>query len=138
MLSEDEILVEAIGSLSGGLGRHGAQFAAKRLKKNVHEIELQLPSALRGAVAQVYRVLLTAGSPVAEPVDPDPDADPRTIRFLVGAGMGGLNPVLVTAVLRSTGAQTTGLLLRAAAKEGLIKQRAGEKTAVRIAALLAQ
>jgi hypothetical protein len=57
---------------------------------------------------------------------------------ITGDGVGGLNPVLVTAVLTRAEATVTNVLLRAAAKEGLIKQRAGEKTAKRIAGLLAE
>jgi len=39
MQDEDELLLEALGARGGG----GARFAAKRLKKDVHEIELRLP-----------------------------------------------------------------------------------------------
>jgi hypothetical protein len=40
--------------------------------------------------------------------------------------------------MSSDGGKRHSVLLRAAAKEGLIKQRAGEKTAKRIAGLLAE
>jgi hypothetical protein len=137
MQDEDELLVEALGALGGGLGRGGAQFAARRLKKNVHEIDLRLPLAIGDAVERVYHVLAAVGD-LVDPGQPDPAASQPTIRVITGGGAGGLNPVLVTAVLRRTEADVTSVLLRAAAKEGLIKQRAGEKTAKRIAGLLAE
>ncbi|MEU4886541.1 MULTISPECIES: hypothetical protein [Streptomyces] len=49
-----------------------------------------------------------------------------------------MNPVVVTALVTRGGEHTSAVRLRAAAKEGLIKQRAGEKTAVRLAALLSE
>ncbi|MGW1505906.1 hypothetical protein ACWCQW_46855 [Streptomyces mirabilis] len=48
-----------------------------------------------------------------------------------------MNPVLITVSLTSDGPEHTAVSVRGAAKEGLIKQRAGEKTAKRITELLA-
>jgi hypothetical protein len=50
--------------------------------------------------------------------------------------MGGMNPVVVTALVTREGVGLSKIRLRAAAKEGLIKQRAGEKTAARLATSL--
>lgn len=47
-----------------------------------------------------------------------------------------MNPVVVTALVTTGGASDSQVRLRAAAKEGLIRQRAGELTAARLAALL--
>ncbi|WP_369241871.1 hypothetical protein AB5J56_43730 [Streptomyces sp. R21] len=137
MQDEDGLLVEALGALAGGLGRRGAEFTAKRLKKNVHEIDLRLPLAFEDAVERTHDVLTALGRQV-DPLEPQPSADRRTIRVIAAGGAGGLNPVVVTAVLTRAEAAATGVLLRAAAKEGLIKQRAGEKTAQRVAMLLAE
>lgn len=137
MQDEDELLAEALGAAGGGLGRRGTEFAAKRLKKNVHEIDLRLPLAFEGAVERVHDVLAAMGRQV-DPVPPEPSTNRRTIRVITGGGAGGMNPVLVTAVLTRAEAGATSVLLRAAAKEGLIKQRAGEKAAKRIAGLLAE
>jgi len=137
MQDEDELLVEALGAVAGGSGRRGAEFVAKRLKKNVHEIDLRLPLAIEDAVERVRHVLAAVGRQV-DPVQTEPCTNRRTIRVITGGGTGGLNPVLVTAVLTRAEAKVTSVLLRAAAKEGLIKQRAGEKTAKRIAELLAE
>lgn len=138
MQDEDELLVEALGALvGGGPGRRGTEFAAKRLKKNVYEIDLRLPLAIEDAVERVYHVLAAVGR-LVDTTQPEPTANQPRIRVITGGGAGGLNPVLVTAVLTRTEEKATSVLLRAAAKEGLIKQRAGEKTAKRIAGLLAE
>ncbi|MEV8098638.1 hypothetical protein [Kitasatospora sp. NPDC085879] len=132
---EDRVLAEAIGSIGG----RGAAFVARRLPKNVHEIGLRLPLGLARAEARVtgllarigHRVAPRRGERAAERV-----AGRRTIRVMTGGGAWNMNPVLVTAVLTAEGPEETLLHLRAAAKEGLIRQRAGEKTAHRVAALL--
>ncbi|GLW48773.1 hypothetical protein Stsp02_44350 [Streptomyces sp. NBRC 14336] len=133
---EDRILADGLGALgaaSGGSGRL-VRAVAKRLKKDVHEIELLVPLPFHETVERVFGVIGGVGRAV-EPL-PAGTAEERTIRVVTGGGVGGLNPVVVTArVLRSAEA-TTEVRLRAAAKEGLIKQRAGEKTAVHLAARL--
>ncbi|WP_307806549.1 hypothetical protein [Streptomyces sp. FH025] len=135
MQDEDELLVEALRAIGGS----GAAFTAKLLKKNVHEIDLSLPLAFEDAVLHMYRVLVTVGHQVDRQPLPKPSESRHTIRVMAGGrGVIPSNPVLVTATLTRTDPQSTAVLLRAAAKEGLIKQRSGEKTAERIAALLAQ
>ncbi|MZE79630.1 hypothetical protein GTY57_22380 [Streptomyces sp. SID5475] len=136
---EDEILtgeIAALGTVVGASGRLTGR-VAKRLKKNVHEIDLVIPLPFDDAVKRVADVLGGAGQAV-EPVHVEPGGDRRTIRVVAGAGIGGMNPVVVTALVTRGGEHTSAVRLRAAAKEGLIKQRAGEKTAVRLAALLSE
>lgn len=138
MQDEDELLVEALGAVGGRRrGRRGAEFAARRLKKNVCEISLTLPLAIEDAVERVYDVLAPEGR-LSGAAQPEPTASQPTIRVITGGGSWGLNPVLVTVVLTRTEEKVTSVLLRAAAKEGLIKQRAGEKTARRVAGLLSE
>ncbi|MFE9098090.1 hypothetical protein [Streptomyces sp. NPDC007264] len=135
--SEDDILAEelaalgAVGGGSGGLTR----LVAKWMKKNVHEIDLVVPLPFDDAVKRVVNVLGRAGRMV-EPVHVEPGRNLGTIRVVAGGGAGGLNPVVVTALVTEDGAGGSKVRLRAAAKEGLIKQRAGEKTAARLAASL--
>lgn len=137
---EDQILAAAIGALgagSGGLGGgRAATFAAKRLKKNVHEIGLSLAMPLDAAAAHVAAVLARAGH-LLDAEDTRPTGA-RAVRAVVGGGYGSLNPVLITVGLSEDGPERTTVSVRGAAKEGLIKQRAGEKTAKRIAELLAR
>jgi hypothetical protein len=49
-----------------------------------------------------------------------------------------MNPVLITVGLTADRPESTSIRVRGAAKEGLIKQRAGEKTAKRVVGLLTQ
>ncbi|MEC4573194.1 hypothetical protein [Streptomyces virginiae] len=142
---EDLILTEALGAVGasggGSGGRFGAKFAARRLKKNVHEVELTVegvsPAEAAGRTADL---LLRMGTPVrtAGVQPPDGVRVVRVVRVLVGGGFGNMNPVLVTVTLTGTGQETTEVRVRGAAKEGLIKQRAGEKTARQVATLLTQ
>ncbi|MFJ4359054.1 hypothetical protein ACIP25_22610 [Streptomyces massasporeus] len=137
--SEDQILVEelaALGAVSGGSGRLTG-LVARLLKKNAHEIDLVVPLPFNDAVQRVVGVLEGAGRS-GRSAHLESGRDQEMIRVVAGGGAGGMNPVVVTAlVTRGTGNRTE-VKLRAAAKEGLIKQRAGEKTAARLAALLSQ
>ncbi|NEE07922.1 hypothetical protein G3M58_15850 [Streptomyces sp. SID7499] len=136
---EDRILVQelaALGAVSGGSGRLTG-LVARLLKKNATEIDLVVPLPFHGAVQRVVRVLEGAGRP-GRSAQVESGRDQEMIRVVAGGGGAGMNPVVVTAlVTRGTGNRTE-VRLRAAAKEGLIKQRAGEKTAARIAELLSR
>ncbi|WP_030263989.1 hypothetical protein [Streptomyces sp. NRRL B-24484] len=132
MDDEDEILAEALGSLGG----RGARFVARRLPKNVREITLHLPMPTAEARTRVSAVLGMQGRRIA-PRRSAPAEERRALRVLTGGGAWNMNPVLVTVLLAAGEAEdTTVVRLRAAAKEGLIRQRAGEKTAERVARLL--
>ncbi|WP_406002779.1 hypothetical protein [Streptomyces sp. NBC_00829] len=136
--SEDEILADELGVLASGTSGGGrlTRFVALRMKKNVHEVDVVLPFPFEQAVARVAKELGRAGRRI-DLAHGEPGSDQLTIRVLVGAGAGGLNPVVVTALVTKAAENSSEVRLRAAAKEGLIKQRAGERTAARLAALLA-
>ncbi len=55
------------------------------------------------------------------------------LRTVVGAGAMGLNPAVVTVTIAGKGPSPTTVHIRGAAKEGLIKQRAGREAAERVA-----
>ncbi|MCK8438524.1 hypothetical protein G3I77_37685 [Streptomyces sp. D2-8] len=135
--SEDDILADELAALAARTGGGGGltRFVAKLMKKNVHEIDLVVALPFEDAVKRVAKVLEQAGRTVG-PV-PEPGEDRRTIRVVASGGYGGLNPVVVTALVTRGDASSSDVRLRAAAKEGLIKQRAGERTATSLAALLA-
>ncbi|GGV87601.1 hypothetical protein ABZ178_17940 [Streptomyces massasporeus] len=137
--SEDQILVEelaALGAVSGGSGRLTG-LVARLLKKNAHEIDLVVPLPFDDAVQRVVGVLEGAGRS-GRSAHLESGGDQEMIRVVAGGGAGGMNPVVVTALVTRGAGNRTEVKLRAAAKEGLIKQRAGEKTAARLAALLSQ
>ncbi|MFJ6982511.1 MULTISPECIES: hypothetical protein [unclassified Streptomyces] len=137
--SEDEILAAGLAALAGsvGGGRGGLTGrVARRMKKNVHETDVPLPLPYERAVGYVTAFIAGHGRPLEATLSAA-DATSVTLRMVTGGGAGGLNPVVVTAVVTAAGDAAVTVRLRAAAKEGLIKQRAGEKTAVRLAAELA-
>ncbi|MFE4693335.1 hypothetical protein ACFRH6_25230 [Streptomyces sp. NPDC056749] len=130
--SEDQILAEelaALGAVGGGSGRL-VRVVAKLMRKNVHEIDLLVPLPFADAVKRVSGVLARAGR-IVETV-PVRLGEDETIRIVAD----GLNPVVVTARVLKADENSSEVWLRASAKEGLIRQRAGEKTAVRLAAQL--
>ncbi|WP_267077734.1 hypothetical protein [Streptomyces sp. NBC_00059] len=136
--SEDQILAEelaALGAVGGGSGRL-VRVVAKLMRKEVHEVDLLLPLPFGDAVKRVSGVLGRAGR-VVETVPVRPGED-ETVRIVAGGGAGGLNPVVVTVRVLKADEDTSEVWLRAAAREGLVRQRAGEKTAVLLAAQLSR
>ncbi|MFJ3621934.1 hypothetical protein ACIPSH_27840 [Streptomyces iakyrus] len=133
---EDELLADELAALAAVAGGWGGltRFVAKLMRKNVHEIELVVALPFEDTVERVARVLGRAGRRVC--LGSEPRAGQRMIRVVAGGGVGGMNPVVVTALVTKGGASDSQVRLRAAAKEGLIRQRAGERTAARLAALL--
>jgi hypothetical protein len=64
------------------------------------------------------------------------ETTPSSVSAVMGGGIGGLNPVVATVGVEQV---ATGwrVRVRGVAKEGLVKQRAGQKTAARMAERLA-
>jgi hypothetical protein len=131
---EDALLVRAIGDL-GSLGgvRRGAAMGVRRLKKNVLEIDLALDMPPQAAADRARQVLSQQG----KLLNINGDDGSATIAVgMVGAGAGNLNPAVVTVTIDKA-ENGSKLVIRGAAKEGLIKQRAGDAAAKRVAAALA-
>lgn len=117
MLAEDEILARELGRL-GGIG---ARLVARLLATNVGEREVTLLAGaeqVRAAVRQVF----------ASHIEDERD---DSIRVRVGAGKMNLNPALITFRLTAGPGSGTTVRVRGAAKEGWLKQRAGEQAADR-------
>lgn len=141
--SESQILAEELAALGGASGAGGrvVGVVARLMRNNVHEIDLRLPLPFDDAVKVVSDVLGAAGRAVGTgPADSasggGESGDGTTIRVVASGGSGGLNPVVVTARVSGAGQGSSEVLLRGAAKEGLVKQRAGEEVALRLAAQL--
>jgi hypothetical protein len=142
---EDRILVEALGDLgasaggaggllgggAGGLfggrsgGRRGARAAAGRLRADRCELELEAASAPE-TVLSAARQLLGAEGRLIE--DEEIPIEPPQVWALVGSGGGGFNPALVRVLARRRDGGSS-VAVRGVAKEGLIKQRGGERAA---------
>jgi hypothetical protein len=155
---EDELLLAAMmrlgaagGALGGALGgaaaggsglagaagaRGGARGAArgfKRTKKDVAEQAVQLGMDVPQASQLVYRALGSVGQLVGSETRDDGSV---ALRAMLGVGLGGLNPAVVTARIGPGPAGTAMVSLRAAGREGLIKQHPADKALAKIAPLL--
>jgi hypothetical protein len=133
---EDEILVNAVGDLGRlAVGRgQGAEFAARKMRKNVLELDLEVSMTPAAATRRAEEVLADQGALIR--TEPGGQDAPVAVVGLVTAGFGNLNPAVVTVTIRPS-EYGSRLVVRGAAKESLIKQRAGEAAAKRIAAALA-
>jgi hypothetical protein len=129
---ESQLLVEGMGAVFGGAIRTGAVAAVKRMRVNLFETDVTLRLPLAKAVARVKSLLEEAGSLI----DEGPADNGHRLRGMMGAGSMNMNPTVVTVTLSETGPSATAARIRAVAKEGLIKQRAGQKAAERVAGLL--
>ena len=150
--SEDELLLAAMirmgaktgaigGGIAGALGsgagaRGGARGAArvfKRTKRDVSTATSVLAMSASAASELVCRVLAVAGDLVGTESRED---GTFAARALIRVGVGGLNPAVVTAVITGGPEGTVGVELRAAGREGLIKQHPADKALAKVSALL--
>jgi hypothetical protein len=122
-LDEDELLAGALGVAVSG-----------QLRKSVLEIDLTLVMPPAAAAERARQVLGELGRELG--VRDDGETADTQVVGIVGAGAGNLNPAIVTVTIRAAG-QGSKLVVRGAAKEGLIKQHAGGKAARRVAEALA-
>jgi hypothetical protein len=134
---EDELLIQAVGNVGGRVspgGRRGAERAARRLRKDVFEVDLVVSMSPQAAADRAAEVISEHGSLLdLEGTGGDPGTQ---VVGIVGSGAANLNPAVVTVTIRAS-SEGSRLVIRGAAKEGLIKQRAGEKAAKRVAAAMA-
>jgi hypothetical protein len=135
-LDEDELLAGALGALGGQVAGPAARYrverVARRLRKNVLELEAEVDFRPSAAMARVQQVLAERGRFLGSE---DAVGPAQRCVGVVWSGIANLNPAIITVTIRPVG-YATMLLVRGAAKEGLIKQRAGEKAAREIAAAL--
>jgi hypothetical protein len=130
-MPEDDSLGEALDRVHPG-GKADSRF----LRHDVGEVERELALGFGPAVEHIRTVLtgLTGGH--AEPDALLAGHDRAVGRVVVGGGFFAMNPVVVTVTATRNGEHATAVHVRAVAPEGLIKQRAGRKTAARVMALL--
>ncbi len=128
---KDKILSRELGKLGGP----GASLTSRLLPNDVLELTMETSSPPEKTLETVFTILSQEGK-ITETHESDPNTS--AVCAVVGAGFWNLNPALVEVRIVSTINHVTKLLIIGTAKEGLIKQRAGEKAARRIADLLAQ
>jgi hypothetical protein len=125
---EAEILARELGKLGG----FGAKWAAKKLSTVEYESSLELHGTSQDVAHRVATAVLPIGREIPEfPVQPEKGK----YSLLIGGGTGGLNPTIAHLHIDESG-QTTRVKVRAAAKEGIVKQRTAEGVVKRIEALL--
>ena len=107
---------------------------ARRLNKNVHELDLMAAAPPDEIAERVASLLGSLGRIVDQQ---NSGAGEMVVRGVFGAGAMNLNPALVTVTMSAGADGSTAVHIRGAAKEGVIKQRAGQKAAERIAEQLA-
>lgn len=128
---KDKILSRELGKLGGP----GASLASRLLPNDVFELTMETSSPPEETLEIVFTILSQEGE-ITETRKSDPDT--LAVCAVVGSGFWNLNPTLVEVRIVSTTDNVTKMSIIGTAKEGLIKQRAGEKAARRIADLLAQ
>ena len=146
---ERQILVRALGELGadagafggrlgaglagmlGGrrAGERGAAGVARRLREDRCELSIELAMAPEDVLSMAAEVLAHEGSLLDDEL---PALEHDEVWGLVGAGAGGLNPAVVRVAAMPAGQGRSTTIVRAAAKEGLIGQRGGQKAAARV------
>lgn len=130
--SIERILEQEIGKLGaiggGEAGRHGAQFAARHLPNDVFEATVELDVG----ADQATHMFGAGISAVGEDIDGDPGRANPVLRAIVPAGMMDLNPAVVEVEIVPVDPAHSRVILTGTAKEGLIKQHAGEKAVRRV------
>jgi hypothetical protein len=129
--TEDKILAREIGKLGGP----GGNLAARWLPNNVLELTLETSNSPEKALQTAFTVLRQAGRIIE---DRRGDTKEPKVWAVVGSGFWNMNPALVKVRVVSAAEGMTQLAISGTAKEGLIKQHAGDKAAKRIANLLSQ
>ena len=106
---------------------------ARKLPTDAFQLELQLQADAEAVLRTTFSVFQEEGDIrddiVADTINP-------TVSAVVGSGFLRLNPAIVTVEVIPSGDKSTSVLIIGMAKEGLIKQHAGQKAAERIAKLL--
>jgi hypothetical protein len=128
--------VTHVAGLAGAGARGGARGAArgfKWTKKDVSEQSVRPGGDFAGVCNRVHGVLASAGQLVGSEQRGDGAV---VFRALLGVGVGGLNPAVVTAVVGIGPDGAVTVALRAAGREGLIKQHPAGKALARITPLL--
>jgi len=131
---EDELLLNAnieFGALFGA--QRGAELVARRMRKNVLEVDLDVSMTPDAAAKRVEEVLADEGALIR--AGPGAEDAPYEVVGLVTAGLWNLTPAVVTVTIRPSD-YGSRLVIRGAAKEPLIKQRVGEAAARRVATAL--
>ncbi len=137
-LSSDEILAAelkklAIKSTGKKTGAGLVSWVAGKMPSNACRLELHFEQDPETVLRRAVDLLDEQGE-IRH--DVEFDSDHPTVSAVIGSGFLGLNPAVVILEMIPQGESGTCVTVFGLAKEGLIKQRAGEKAARKIADLL--
>ena len=121
---EVELMIDGLGRIGG----FGARFMARLLPTNIHEISVILDGDPQAVCKRAVNLVTKDGDLVAQR---QPSPGVLEVRGLIGAGTARLNPTVVTVRVSGRHGGGSRVQVRAVAKEGLVKQHAGKKTATR-------
>jgi hypothetical protein len=131
--NDDQLLVDEIARMgTSALARSLIRFVAKCLPNDTYEVSLKTAAPPRSVVSVATHLLSTEGKYLRT----EEQADVFSVKGFIGAGALGMNPTLVNIVITSLPHTPTHILIQGKAKEGLIRQHAGQKAAQRLADLL--
>lgn len=123
MTKDDEVLLRELGRLGaagGSGGRIGARLAARWLPTHAASAEFELAVEPERVLAAARELLGGIDSNVSD------------LDGVVGSGFLGLNPTVVRVRVSASDRGGTRVIVEAAAKEGLIKQRSAERAVDRL------
>lgn len=122
MEDTDRILEEELGKVGGEFGGLGARWAAHRMPNNAFRASIELEISTDQALAEFSDLAGALGRVIQRE---STDAGAR-LTAVIGAGFWNLNPAVVDVQIAPVGPHSCRVVITGTAKEGLIKQRAGE------------
>lgn len=115
-------------------GQAGAWLAAKFLPNNSFQLFLDIAADSTSVLNIVMDILTASG----ELINKQELSETSEVRAIVGSGAWNMNPALVKVQVNQISPNQTHVTISGIAKEGLIKQRAGEKAVRRLAQQLVE
>ena len=119
---EAELMIDGLGQIGGS----GARFMARLLPTNIHEVSAIVDADPHAVCERAVNLVTKDGDLIAQR---QPSPGVLEVRGLIGAGTARLNRTVVTVRVAGHHRGGSRVRVRAVAKEGLVKQHAGEKTA---------
>lgn len=125
-----------VGAAAGAIlgGQLGTHWAIQHLLNNVFEMNIEVAIKPAEALLKCFEVLKKEG----KIIDLKEKSNFPCIGAIIKAGFLNLNPAIVTIKVIPLSASGSKIYIHGSAKEGLIKQRAGEKAARKIVQKLSE
>lgn len=137
--NDDKTLNHEFGKFMGKFGvpasgQLGAQLAAKFLPKNTYQLAMDVATDPTSVLKIVTDILTMRG----ELLNTQNTSELWEVKAIIGSGYLNMNPALITVQIHQMPFNQTHITILGSAKEGLIKQRAGEKAVHLIAQCLTE